>query len=176
MVRGLGPRDENVLSTCVRSPIRPCNVNLHPKTLRMGQRLQSRFGKSGAARKLGLVQIIEEASSIRGGFRKTEPCQLVSGWCCRCVLRDCRECLSIQTAGRKLCILETMTCSLHSRNYSTPFSHFFRTANVAMTSPRYELGKVAFSSMFPKRKKSQRFGPYLFPSFTTQANKSLCHS
>ena len=29
--------------------------------VRVGQRLQSRFGKSGAARKLGLVQIIVEA-------------------------------------------------------------------------------------------------------------------
>jgi len=39
--------------------------------VRVGQRLQSRFGKSGAARKFGLVQIIVEASSIRGGFRNT---------------------------------------------------------------------------------------------------------
>ena len=40
--------------------------------VRVGQRLQSRFGKSGAARKLGLVQkIIVEASAIRGGFRNT---------------------------------------------------------------------------------------------------------
>jgi len=70
-------------------------VHIHPKTLiemwitcldpvsadsekcigsqwavRVGQRLQSRFGKSGAARKLGLVQIIVEASLIRGGFQK----------------------------------------------------------------------------------------------------------
>jgi len=37
-------------------------------------------------------------------------------------------------------------------------SHFFVTADVTSTSPRYELGKVAFSSMFLKRKKSQRFG------------------
>jgi len=37
--------------------------------VRVGQRLQSRFGKSGAARKLGLVQIIVEASAIRGGHK-----------------------------------------------------------------------------------------------------------
>ena len=36
--------------------------------VRVGQRLQWRFGKSGAARKLGLVQIIVQASLIRGGF------------------------------------------------------------------------------------------------------------
>jgi len=59
--------------------------------VRVGQRLQSRFGISGSARKLGLVQIIVEASSIRGGFRNTESCQLVSGWRCRCVLRDYRK-------------------------------------------------------------------------------------
>jgi len=34
--------------------------------VRVGQRLQSRFGESGAARKLGLVQIVVEASAIRG--------------------------------------------------------------------------------------------------------------
>jgi len=34
--------------------------------VRVGQRLQSTFGKSGAARKLGLVQIVVEASAIRG--------------------------------------------------------------------------------------------------------------
>jgi len=39
--------------------------------VRVGQRLQSRFGKSGAARQLGLVQIIAEASAIRGGFQNT---------------------------------------------------------------------------------------------------------
>jgi len=38
-----------------------------------------------------------------------------------------------------------------------------RAADVAWTSPRYELGNVAFSSMFLKRKKSQRFGA---PSFS----------
>ena len=30
--------------------------------------------------------------------------------------------------------------------------------DVASTSPKYELGKVAFNSMFLKRKKSQCFG------------------
>jgi len=44
-------------------------------------------------------------------------------------------------------------------------SHFFRAANVASTSPSYELGKVAFSSMFLKRKKSQRFGALSFSKF-----------
>ena len=67
-------------------------------------------------------------------------------------------------------------------------THFFLAAGVASTSPRYELGKVAFSSMFLKRKKSQRFGASFFPNFTTcqknpfatpgtvllRAKKSLC--
>ena len=39
--------------------------------VRVGQRLQSRFEKSGVARKLGLVQIIVEASSIRRRFKNT---------------------------------------------------------------------------------------------------------
>jgi len=43
------------------------------------------------------------------------------GWRCRCVLRDYRGWLPIQMAGFKLYILETMTCSWHSRNYSMPF-------------------------------------------------------
>jgi len=51
-------------------------------------------------------------------------------------------------------------------------SHFFRAANVALTSPRYELGKVAFSSMFLNLNQSQRFGTHLFPSFTTSGLRS----
>jgi len=38
-----------------------------------GQRLPSRFGQSRAARELGLVQIVVEASAIRGGFPNTYP-------------------------------------------------------------------------------------------------------
>jgi len=51
-------------------------------------------------------------------------------------------------------------------------SHFFRAVNVALTSSRYELGKVAFSSMFLKRKKSERFGASSFSKFhhTRQKN------
>jgi len=69
-------------------------------------------------------------------------------------------------------------------------SHFFVTADVTSTSPRYELWKVAFSSMFLKRKNHNVSGSHLFPSFTTchknpfatprtvlqQAKKSLCNS
>jgi len=54
-------------------------------------------------------------------------------------------------------------------------SHFFVAAGVASTSPRYELGKVAFSSMFLKRKKSQRFGASSFSKFHHIPKKSLCH-
>jgi hypothetical protein len=54
--------------------------------VRVGQRLQSRFGKSGVARKLGLVQIVVEASAIRGGFPNTQPSESVSGLRCRSVL------------------------------------------------------------------------------------------
>jgi len=37
----------------------------------VGQRLPSRFGQSGAARGLGLVQIVVEVSAIRGGLPST---------------------------------------------------------------------------------------------------------
>ena len=43
--------------------------------VRVGQRLQLRFGKSGAARELGLVPIVVEASKIREGFSNTDPHQ-----------------------------------------------------------------------------------------------------
>jgi len=39
--------------------------------VRVGQRLPSRFGQSGAARELNLVQIVVEAPSIRGGLPST---------------------------------------------------------------------------------------------------------
>ena len=47
--------------------------------VRVGQRLQSRFGKSRAAQKVGLVQIVIEASAIRGGFPNTEPSEPLGG-------------------------------------------------------------------------------------------------
>ena len=145
----------------------------------MGQRLQSRFGKSGAARQLGLVQIMVEASSIRGGFRNTEPCQLVSGWRCRCVLRDYREWLSIRTAGYKLYILDTMTCSLHSQNYNTPFG-WTATFSGPLMSLRpardKSLGRWLLVACFSSVRNHNVSWPHFFSSFTTHAKKSLCHS
>jgi len=63
--------------------------------VRVGQRFPSRFGQSGAARELSLVQIVVEASAIRGGFLNTKPSEPVSGWRCRRVLGDYREGLAI---------------------------------------------------------------------------------
>ena len=50
--------------------------------VRVGQRMQSRFGQSGAARELNLVQIVVEASVIRGGLPNNQPTQPVLGCCC----------------------------------------------------------------------------------------------
>jgi len=115
------------------------SIQLHPKTLikmwitcldrvsansekgrgsewavRVGQRLQSRFGKSGAARKSGLVQIVVEVSAIRGDLTSTWPFEPVFGWRVRSVLRDYRHGLLFGTACYKLYIVEVMVCSLHS--------------------------------------------------------------
>ena len=81
--------------------------------VRLGQRLQLKFGKSRAARELGLVQIVVEASIIREGFSNTNPyyCSLVLAGTVAAFLRDYGEVLSIRTAGYKLYILEIMTCS-----------------------------------------------------------------
>jgi len=81
--------------------------------VRLGQRLQLKFGKSGAARELGLVQIVVEASIIREDFSNTNPhyCSLVLAGTVAAFFRDYGEVLSIRTAGYKLYILETMTCS-----------------------------------------------------------------
>jgi len=51
-------------------------------TVRMGQRLPSRFGQSGVAREMNLVQIVVEAPAIKGGLPSTSPTQPVFGWCC----------------------------------------------------------------------------------------------
>ena len=69
------------------------------------------------------------------------------------------------TACYKLYMVEIMMCSWHPWIYSTPFPRaptFFSAAGVASNSPKYELGKVAFGSMFLKRKKSQRLGASSF--------------
>ena len=44
--------------------------------------------------------------------------------------------------------------------------------DVASTSPKYEIGKVAFNSMFLKRKKSQHFGASSFSKFLHTRQKS----
>ena len=79
--------------------------------VRVGQRLQSRFGKSGAARKSGLVQIVVEVSEIRGGLPSTWPFEPVFGWRGRSVLRDYRHGLLFGTARYKLYIVEVMVFS-----------------------------------------------------------------
>jgi len=71
-----------------------------------GQRLQLRFGKSGAAQELGLVQIVVEASG-----RVSQPLDRISLVLACTVTSFCGdygEVLSIRTAGYKVNILETM--------------------------------------------------------------------
>ena len=54
--------------------------------------------------------------------------------------------------------------------------HSFRAPDVASTSPKYELGKVALSSMFLKRKKSQRFRASSFSKFHhTRQKNPVCY-
>jgi len=79
----------------------------------VGQRLSSRFGQSGTAQELGLVlvQIVVEASAIRGGFPNTSQTEPVFGWRCQSVLGDYGKGLPFRTTGYKLYILETMACS-----------------------------------------------------------------
>jgi len=55
--------------------------------VRVGQKLLSRFGQSGVARELNLVQIIAEAPEIWGGLTSTQPSEPVFGWRCRNGLR-----------------------------------------------------------------------------------------
>ena len=53
-----------------------------------------------------------------------------------------------------------MICARHSNKFylcGRLGRHSFRAADVTSTSPKYELGKVAFSNMFLKHKRSQRF-------------------
>jgi len=79
--------------------------------VRVGQRLQSRFGQSGAVRELNLVQIVVEVSAIRGGLPSTWPFEPVFGWRGRSVLRDYRHGLFFGTACYELYIVEVMVCS-----------------------------------------------------------------
>ena len=136
-------------------------------SVRVGRDRKSRFGKSGAARKLGLVQMIVEASAIRGGFRNTESCQPVSGWCYGSVLMGVWGGAVHPTAWTKIYANFGIWYVLDNLDdCGRMYTHSFRAANkVASTSPKYELGKVAFSSMFLKRKKSQRFGASSFSKF-----------
>ena len=79
--------------------------------VRVGQRLLSRFGKSGAARKSGLVQIVVEVSEFRGGLPSTWPFEPVFGWCGRSVLKDYRHGLLFGTACYNLHFVEVIVCS-----------------------------------------------------------------
>jgi len=182
------------------------NIHIHPKTLiemwitcldrvsanaekgrgsewavRVGQRLQSRFGKNGAARKSGLVQIVVEVSAIRGGLPSTWPFEPVFGWRGRSVLRDYRHGLLFGTACYKLYIVEVMVCSWHSWIYSTPFrrASTFSWPVVSLRPARnMSLGRWLLVACFSSVKNHNVSGPLLFPSFTTwrdMPKKSLCH-
>ena len=76
--------------------------------VRVCQRLQSRFGRSGAVRELNLVQIVEEMSAIRGGLPNTLLFEPIFGWRGYSVLRDYRHRLFFGTACYKLHIVEIM--------------------------------------------------------------------
>jgi len=78
---------------------------------RVGQRLQSRFGQSGAAREMNMVQIVVEAPAIRGGCQALSQRSLFLAGTARSVLVDYREGLAIRMAGCKLCSVEKMACS-----------------------------------------------------------------
>ena len=86
--------------------------------VRVCQGLPSRFGRNGAARELGLVQIVVDASAIRGKRRQlggvsqilSLHSQFLAGDA-RSVLVDYREGLRIRSAGYKLCSVEKMACS-----------------------------------------------------------------
>jgi len=79
--------------------------------VKVGQRLQSRFGQSEAVRELNLVQIVVEVSAIRGGLPNTWPFEPVFGWRGRSVLRDYRYGLFFGTAYYKSNLVEVMMCS-----------------------------------------------------------------
>ena len=79
--------------------------------VRMGQRLQSRFGQSGAVREFNLVQIVVEVSAIREGLPSTWLFEHGFGWRGHSVVRDYRHRLFFGTACYKLYIFEVMVCS-----------------------------------------------------------------
>ena len=69
-----------------------------------------------------------------------------------------------------LYILETMTCSWHSRNYSTPFgwAATFSWPLMSLRSARdVSLGRWLLVACFWSVKNHNISGPHLFPSFTT---------
>ena len=136
-------------------------------SVRVGRDCMSRFGKSGAARKLGLVQMIVEASAIRGGFRNTESCQPVSGWCYRSVLMGVWGGAVHPTAWTKIYANFGIWYVLDNLDdCARMYTHSIRAANnVASTSPKYELGKVACSSYPGKKSLCNRwqFQTFLLP-------------
>ena len=67
--------------------------------------MQSRFGKSGAARKLGLVQIVEEASAIRGVSQTLGRLCLLLAGAVAAFRWDYGEGLSIRPHGIKIAFI-----------------------------------------------------------------------
>jgi len=66
--------------------------------VRVGQRVPSRFGQSGAAREMNLVQIVVEAPANRGVLPSTYPSLFLAG-AARNVLMDYREGQAIRPHG-----------------------------------------------------------------------------
>jgi len=144
--------------------------------IRVGQKLPSRFGQSGAAREMNLVQIVVEAPAIRGVCQALNWHNLFLAGTARSVLVDYREGLTIRSAGYKLCSVEKMTCSWRSWKCSVPFgwSATFSWPLMSLWPARdMRLGRWLLVACFSSVKNHNVSGSHLFPSFTT-CQKNPC--
>jgi len=146
--------------------------------VRVRQRLQSRFGQSGAVRELNLVQIVEELLAIRGGLPSTWPFEPVFGWRCCNVLRGLWRGAAPPTAWTKTYTNFSTRPVLDTQwNFISAFEGADTLSGPPMSlrpARNMSFGRWLLVAFFSSVKNRNVSGPHLFPSVTTHAKKSLC--
>jgi len=143
----------------------------------VSQRLQSRSWQSGAFRRFSLVQIVLEASKIRGVSQTLGRQSLYMTGAVAACFDDYGDGLFSQTHGQHhIQNLELNLCYTLKKSLLCVrlLRHSMRAADVASTGRSMILGRWLLVACFSSVKNHNVSGPHLFSSVITHAKKSRC--
>jgi len=145
--------------------------------VRVSERLQSRSLQSGAFQRFSLVQIVLEASKIRGVSQTLGHQSLYMTGAVEACFDGYGDGLFSQTHWQHhVQNLELNLCYTLKKSLLCVrlLRHSMRATDVTSTARSMSLGRWLLVACFSSVKNHNVSGPHLFPSVTTHAQKSLC--